>query len=346
MLFPAAGMISIVLEAAQQIVEERKTPSAFNLLDVSFLAAMSLPEDTTTEVTVHMRPHLLGTSGTTPAAWWEFTVSSCVGPEGQMRNNCRGLLRVIYEKSKSPRMVQEDAEIEAMRIADYRRVQQECPKTCTDDFFYSRLAKSALPYGEVFQGVRNCHPGFSKTCFDVELRDIGETFTKGKLDRPFLIHAAALDAILQGWAGSTRDDTNFPGDFGFDKPMLPAAIGEMEISVDVPSDVGYLMPGVCESHKRSFNEYSANITMFDRDVSRVVLSVTDFRTSQLEMEDAEDTDAKVEVDPAEISSEVHWNFALDILEPTEIRQVISDTGTSTADDEFKTVSLYTHDCGR
>ena len=340
-LFPGAGMISIVLEAAQQIVDQRMTASTFNLRDISFMTAMALYEDLATEVTVHMRPHLLGTSGSTPSAWWEFNVSSCVGSEGQLRDNCRGLVRIIYEESRSPGMVKEDAEIEATHIADYRRVQQDCPETCTDDLFYSRSAKSGSPYGEVFQGVRNCHPGSGETCYDVELLDIGETFTKDKLGRPFLIHAATLDAILHGWVGSTRDDSTIYGNFGFDKPMLPAAIGEMEISANMPGNVGYLMPGVCHSYRRSFNEFSASITMFDRDVTKMLLSITDFRTSQLEMGDADDTDAKVEVDPAEISSKVQWNYALDLMEPTEIIQVFSGAdATVTGDDKFIQVSLY------
>ncbi len=67
-LFPAAGMVSIALEAAQQIVDADKTPSVFMLREVSFLAAMALPEDTATEITVHLRPHLLATGGSAPAA--------------------------------------------------------------------------------------------------------------------------------------------------------------------------------------------------------------------------------------------------------------------------------------
>jgi acyl transferase domain-containing protein len=342
-LFPGAGMVSIVLEAAQQIVDPGKTPFAFKLRDISFLAAMALPEDMATEITVHMRPHLLATSGSTPAAWWEFTVSSCAGPAGQLRNNCRGLVSIVYEESRSPHMAQEDAKMEATHIADYRRVLLECQERCPKDFFYDRMAKSALPYGEVFQGVENCHPGPGKTCYEVKLVDIGEPFSKGKLERPFLIHTATLDAVLQGWLGSTCDNTtNNNGDFGFDKPMLPTAIGELEISVDVPADLGYMMPGLCRSHRHGFNEFSANINIFDKDLSKVLLSVVDFRTSPLEMEDAGKPDGEggvFDVDPAAITSEVHWNYALDVMEPTEISQVVLGADATTTDDRLIQVSL-------
>lgn len=339
-LFPAAGMVSIALEAAQQIVDVGKTPFSFRLREVSFLAAIALPEDTATEIILHMRPHLLATGGSAPAAWWEFTVSSCAGPAGQLRNNCRGLISVVYKESRSPYMEQEDARVEASRIADYHRVLLECPETCTKDSFYNRFVKSFMPYGEVWQGVEKCHPGTGKTCYEVKVVDIGETFTKGKLERPFLIHAAALDAAWQGCLGSTCDHTN-SGDFGFGKPMVPTSIGELEISVDVSADEGYIMPGICRSHKHGFNEFSANINMFNTDLSKVFLSVADFRLSALDMDDAGDPDGEVDadVDPANISSKVKWNYALDVMEPKEISQVLSGTNATTTDARLVQVSV-------
>ena len=67
-LFPAAGMVSIALEATQQIVDANKTPFAFKLREISFFAAIALPEDTETEIIVHLRPHLHATGGSAPAA--------------------------------------------------------------------------------------------------------------------------------------------------------------------------------------------------------------------------------------------------------------------------------------
>ena len=83
-------MVSMVLEAAQQMVDTSKTTLSFQMRDISFLAPMNLLEDVATEVTIHIRPHLVGTSGSTQASWWELTVCSCTGLEGSMRNSCRG----------------------------------------------------------------------------------------------------------------------------------------------------------------------------------------------------------------------------------------------------------------
>jgi acyl transferase domain-containing protein len=337
-LFPAAGMVSIALEAVQQVVDTGKTPSTFKLRDVSFLAAMALPENVATEITVHLRPHLLATSGSTPASWWEFTVSSCVGSTGQMRDNCRGLISILYKESKSMYMTYEDAKVEATRIADYHQVLHECPNICAKDSFYDRFTKSFISYGETFQGVEICHPGAGKTCYVVKVIDIGETFSKGKVERPFLIHAATLDAAWQGWLGSTSDSRD-SGDFGFGKPMVPSYIGELEISVDVAGEVGDVMPLVCRSHEHGFNEFSASINMFDRNLTKVVMSVIDFRLSALDTDESGETEGTANIGASEIVSEVHWNYALDFMEPTEISQAVLDAQSAMTRSSLIQVSL-------
>jgi acyl transferase domain-containing protein len=317
-LFPAAGLVSMALESAQQLVEPGKTARAFRLRDVSFFAAMALPEDTSTEVIIHMRPHLIGTAGSTPAAWWEFTISSCVGTD-QLRDNCRGLITIDYVEATSDQMASEDASFEADRIADYHRVLKECPETFSKEDFYNQFQKTAWRYGELFQGVENVHLGDGKTTYDVKLIDIGETFSKGQLDRPFLIHGPALDAILQGCLGSTYKN----GNFEFDKPLLPTFIGELEISLDIPADVGYVLPGLCVSKRHGFTELSSNIYTYDSSLSKLYLSVKDFRVSELGNDTDKQDSQQNEIDPAAITSEVHWNSAIQLMKPEEIRDVVS-----------------------
>lgn len=323
-VFPGAGMVSVVLEAAQQLVDSGKTPCAFKLRDVSFLAAMTLPEDMATELILHIRPQLIATTGSTPAAWWEFTMSSATGPTGQLRDNCRGLMTIVYEEQRSSEMANEDTSIDTARIADYRDILLEYPETCSKGAFYDRMAKCAFRYGELFQGVENCHVGCGKTAFDVRHVDIGDTFSQEQLDRPFLIHAATLDAVFQGSLGSTGSSDN--SDFGFDKSYLPTAIGELEISVDIPAEAGYLMPGLCRSQKHGFNEWSSGITMFNKEVSKVFLSVTDFRLLEVEMD--VDNAEVLDVDPSGITSEPCWNYSLDLIEPAEIGQIVSGAATT------------------
>jgi len=314
-LLPAAGMVSIALEAAQQIAEPEKTLRALRLREVSFFAAMALPEDSPTEVITTLRPHIIGTSGSTTASWMEFTISSGQGVE-ELRDNCRGLIALEYQEATSAQMAQENAELETTRIANYNRIIKECPEALTKTDFYAQCNKISWNYGELFQGVEKIHPGDGQTAYDIKLVDIGETYSRG-LERPFLINGATLDAIIHGALGSTYKNMVCQQE----KPMLPTYIGEMEISLDTPDDVGYVMPTSCTSKKQGFNALSTNIVSFDSSVSRAFLSMTDFRLTQLGNDDGQDDD-KLEVDPAEIISEVRWNYATEIMKPEEIARVL------------------------
>ncbi|KAJ6133992.1 phenolpthiocerol synthesis polyketide synthase ppsB [Penicillium sp. IBT 18751x] len=317
-LFPAAGLIGMALEGAQQLVEPSKTARSLRLREISFSAAMALSENVPTEVIMHMRPHLLATSGSTPASWWEFTISSCAGIDG-LRDNCRGLIAIDYTETTSEQMASEDAMLEASRIADYHHVHEGSSHTCSKEDFYSQFERIAWNYGEVFRGVENVHLGDGQATYDVKLVDIGETASKGQLSRPFLIHAGALDSILQGCLGSTFRN----GRFDMDKPVLPTFIGQIDISLDIPGDVGYVLPALCESKRLGFKELSSNIYTFDSAVSKVNLSVLDYRVSELENDAGEQDSQQLEADPAEITSEVRWNYALELLEPDEIKKVVS-----------------------
>lgn len=335
-LFPAAGLIGMALEAAQQLVEPSKTARSLRLRDISFFAAMALSEDVPTEVIMHLRPHLLATSGSTPPSWWEFTISSCAGIDN-LRDNCRGLITIDYTETTSAHMASEDLSLEASKIAHYHRVRDESSHTYSKEDFYSQFEKIAWNYGEAFQGVETVHLGDGQAAYDVKLVDIGETASKGQLDRPFLIHAGALDSILQGCLGSTYRN----GRFDMDKPVLPTFIGQMDISLGISGDAGTVLPAVCESKRHGFKELSSNVYAFDSAVSKVNLSVVDYRVSELENDSGGQDSQQLEVDPAEITSEVRWNYALEVLEPEEIKKVVF--GVAAENRVAELISLYLHD---
>lgn len=233
-VFPGAGMVSTVLEAAQQLSEHGKTPRAFRLRDVTLTASMALSDGTPTEIIVHMKPWLPSSLGSIPATWWEFTMSSCVSGD-QLRDNCRGFLTIEYEDT-SEQMARENHEIEKARVSEYHETLSKCPIICKKEKFYRAMNKAAWNYGDVFQGVERCRVGWpGKGAFDVKIHDIGETSSKGHLERPFLIHAATLDAMFQGLLSSTWKGGE-EGGFEYSKPYVPTHIGELEVSANIPGD--------------------------------------------------------------------------------------------------------------
>lgn len=318
-LLPGAGMMSIILEASQQLVQPGKTARAFRLRDIWLAAAMALPEGVPVEVITHIRPYFHSTLDST-SAWWEFTMSSCVGGD-QLRDNCRGLMVIDYEEDTSEQMAKEEASIQAARIADYHRINKENPIFYSQEKFYNHMESAAWKYGEVFQGIQGCQIGDGQSTYKIRINDIGETWSKDQIERPFLITGATLDAVFQSWLSSTWKGGE-DGCFDFTKPFVPMSIGEIEVSAAFPGEVGYILPGLTLSERYGFNDLSAEMVIFDKDVSRTVLTVKDFRTSELYMDGGVPGRETAEVDPADITSEFKWNYALDVMKPEEFQKVV------------------------
>lgn len=327
-VFPAAGMISIVLEAAQQLAEPGKAIHALRLRDVSVMAALSILEGVATEVVVTM-----SRSG---GQWWDFTVSSANTSTSQLRDNCRGLITIDYAPGRSEHMVREDEHVRDQRITQYRDVVQELKlrgTTMSKSDFYSQIAEgTGFKYGDVFQGVENLHVDSGKTHFDLRITDIGKTFSQGQSQqpgkRPFLIHAATLDAIFQCWVGATFRD----GALGL-KPFAPTHLGAMEIAMDVPGDPDDLMAGFSTNKRHGFHEQTNDMFLFDKELSKMYISVTDFRISELDVaggggagQDGQDLDADVDrvLDGpgASVTYETRWDYSLSLLEEADLAKAV------------------------
>ncbi|KAB8251413.1 hypothetical protein BDV35DRAFT_376868 [Aspergillus flavus] len=75
-------------------------------------------------------------------------------------------------------------------------------------------------------------------------------------------------------------------------------------------------------------------------MSKLNLSVIDFRVSELENDAGEQESQQLEVDPAEITSEVRWNYGLEVLEPDGIKRVVSTVAAE--DRAVELIRLYLH----
>ncbi|KAK8112334.1 uncharacterized protein PG998_008791 [Apiospora kogelbergensis] len=319
-VFPAAGMLSVVLEAAQQLAEPGKAVHALRLRDVTVMAALSILENAATEVVVTLAKQA--------GPWWAFVVSSANTAASQLRDNCRGLVAVDYAAGKSEHMLREEAHVQARRIAQYKDAVAELHETVSKEDFYAQIANgTGFKYGELFQGVENLHVGAGKTHFDLRVTDIGKTFSQGQQSgtRPFLIHAATLDAIFQCWVGATFRD----GILGL-RPFAPTSLGAMEIRMD-----------------------TNDMFLFDKSLDKMYISIQDFRISELDVsggdagvdEQGADIDRVLDGPGASVTAEVRWDYALGLLGEGELsKAVCGDAAEVQLEDSVaKLISMLLHE---
>lgn len=334
-VFPAAGMISMVLEAAQQLIGSGQRIHALRLRDVSVFAVMSIQEGQGTEVILTMRPYQSSTAGQSPgqthSAWWEFTVSSASNRNSQLRDNSHGLIAIDFEEGRSEHMVNEDASIISERLSEYhdamKELQLEAHMTTKDAFYRDFERGPGFRYSEIFRGLENLHTGPGRTCFDLRITDLGDTFSKGQQPnhRPFLVHPATLDSILQSWVAATYRN----GVTWCDKPFAPTSMGEMELMMDIPGNPDDVMTGFSISERLGFNEHKNDIFLFNKSLSKIYMSIVDLRVSELDVAAAGVADeahgAKAKFEDGEgptVTSQIKWDYALGQLQGTEMAELV------------------------
>ena len=150
MLFPAAGMLCAVLEAARQIVDEAKVVKEYEFRDILISRALVVPADEDVAMVIHIKPRKIGTKGTdTP--WLEFTVFS-QSNDGECAEHSSGLLQIVYhsDENEGERLEEAAAEWASLR-QEYADAQRVCTETMSEEYFYQELAlkKRDMAYGKL-----------------------------------------------------------------------------------------------------------------------------------------------------------------------------------------------------
>ncbi|KAF0329991.1 hypothetical protein GQ607_002758 [Colletotrichum asianum] len=353
-VFPAAGMISMVLEAAQQLAEPGKAIHALRLRDVSVMAAVSISEGVATEAVVNMTR-----AGSGQGPWWEFTLSSANNNtnSSQLRDNCRGLIAIDYAAAKSEHMEREEAHVVAQRAAQYQEAVTELNQTVARNDFYSQIAQgTGFKYGELFQGVEDLFVGPGKTHFRLRVTDIGKTFSQGQVGpdsaqnrdshrgtRPFLIHAATLDAIFQCWVGAAYRG----GVLGL-KPFAPTRLGAMEIRMDVPGAPDDIMAGFSTNKRHGFHEQTNDMFLFDPKLDKMYIAIEDFRISELDVAGGQDEqdgspDTVLDGPGASVTAEVRWDYAMSLLEEPDVAKAVEAHQTQPEEGMARLITMLLHE---
>lgn len=193
LLYPAAGMIVMAIEACRQlaILHSERVVKAFVLKEVSILTALVVPEASEgIETHFHVRPHHDSTSSAT-SSMQEFELQSCV--DGIWSTHCRGLIRTEYETVYS--------------VVDNGLEEREFIKDCADRITtaetgcnikippsqcYAILSTIGFNFGPNFQRLSDIQVGQSQNAIATISAAIPSDH-----DHSHLIHPTTLDGVFQ-----------------------------------------------------------------------------------------------------------------------------------------------------
>lgn len=155
-IFPAAGYISMAIEAKANLVGNAVDIKEIDLRDVSVKSALTLTEkDAGTEVILELRPVSISAKSTSDS-WHEFAIFS-FDDSGRSTEHCRGLISAELGSPASVERIKPYASLEELEKTSNRRILLQN--------YYQRLDSLGLHYGENFKllsgDIESGGPGFA-----------------------------------------------------------------------------------------------------------------------------------------------------------------------------------------
>ncbi|CAH0051130.1 unnamed protein product [Clonostachys solani] len=271
LIYPGAGMIVMVIEAAAQYVSDIdvRRPAGFLLKDVSFLSALNIasPEGgASTEI--GLLPIDPNSSNSANSRQFSFQITLLDGE--QWREVCTGKITVkMTDESSSKHMKTEN------KLLEDRRRQQTidrlgvCRAEIRRQKLYGRFRETGLEFGPTFQVFDDIKYDWRGGMASARIR-LDNWKLKGKPEyaTPHFIHPTALDGVLQLPVVSLGAGVGRPV-----PTMVPSQLETLWIDADILSHAvsPKHVQAVSKAEYLGFRNTKSEISVLSMEDSRVVL---------------------------------------------------------------------------
>ncbi|KAH7265653.1 uncharacterized protein BKA55DRAFT_590873 [Fusarium redolens] len=321
-LYPAAGMIAMAVEAMRQLVDADQV-TEFELRDIQIgKAIMISEEDGDLETMFTARPW--STSAVESSNhWWEFRLFTVSENEG-WSEHCRGCIAAVKGYSSGDLGGAKETKLRAETshnlVAQHDEV---CDDTVNTRRMYDDLEHVGLYYGPSFQNISNLRSAKKQPLVyaNVTVPDTAHLMPH-KFEFPHLLHPVTLDSILQ---------TIFPalasGDKDLSSPLVPTFIKRMMVANRPCSSPGQVLKVASSALWKGFRHADADITALDTSDGLAMIEIQGLRCSSI----AHMVAAETSTDSRKLCFDMIWDDDLSLLEAKNITKVLPPT---TATDEI------------
>ena len=187
-IYPAAGMLVMAIEAAHQMSDESRNIAGFSLEDVTFSRALTVP-DNAIGIETRLLVRRVNEARSSYSSKQEFRLCSYENESWQ--ENCRGYISIQYEAPLDEVRGEDFAFSECLRR--HASIIESCKETFDRDQVYNRLYQSGLQFGDNFRLVESGN--YSEDCQAYSSVKIWQWPAKQN-PQPHVIHPTTLDGIL------------------------------------------------------------------------------------------------------------------------------------------------------
>lgn len=196
-VYPAAGMLVMALEAALQTVPHNRTIAAYSVKEARFMSPIVVGEtwEDRTETVVQLRP--VQNSYEKDSTWSDIRIFCYRNTDWSECFSAR--VQVQYEEDSSQTdVLQEKRLLDQDVLRQYHHAVETCTKPIDSHVFYRNAADHGLQYGPSFQLLENLHWDGKKTA----VARIG--VSRPQFHTTSLVHPAVLDAVFHMLRASSQ----------------------------------------------------------------------------------------------------------------------------------------------
>lgn len=226
-VFPATGYLVMALEATSQYGKLHNVAinlaTQFKLQEVKIGRSMVLSEETSTEVTLILRPREEGSQDPSKSSM-VFSISSWTSERG-WAEHCHGLISV-HQSDQEPNPINGERQMAAQQQQHKNHIgeiQSRCQVPVDPTNVYSRFSRAGLDFGPAFQNIIG-----GRAAKDSAISTISIPNTSSRMPREFEsrlpIHPATFDACLQ-----VIDIASTGGDFSGSDLHVPVFFKEITV---------------------------------------------------------------------------------------------------------------------
>ncbi|KAM5486920.1 Type I Iterative PKS [Microsporum audouinii] len=225
-LYPAAGMLVMAIEASRQLLNPSKEVKAFLFREVSLHMALKVPLDTDgVETHFHLRPYHDSTS-LTSSSWNEFVLRSHT--DSGWVEHCRGLVQTEYKTAYTAvDNGKEDRLFAEMCVDAVKQAEESCQKEVVAKQLYEILQTVGFDFGPTFQNLSSVRINDSRhSVATISTPDIKSKMPYNYI-QPHLIHPTTLDGCFQSVVVAMTRGGKDIGDI-----MVPVSFKELWIDAE------------------------------------------------------------------------------------------------------------------
>ncbi|KAI0844177.1 hypothetical protein F5Y00DRAFT_274402 [Daldinia vernicosa] len=254
-LYPAAGMLVMVLEGIRALTASMSGVSGYRLRDVNIMSALIVPQtDEGIEAQLHMhsRDHL--SSGKSPTSW-DFWIYSVLGDEWKL--HCLGQVSVEISAASGVVLGTSD-DLSASQDSRFSVFDEHCKIDIGSRQFYEFLYKQGADFGEKFRQLENIsvNEKNKEATARIKFEQWTRLVEQNQLSE-HIIHPSTLDGLLHViFAAAHKEWEILP-------PMMPTQFSNVYVSHS-------LLEGTSESTMLLYGKVTdRGLSYMDGDVTAV-----------------------------------------------------------------------------